>query len=224
MRGWFNRALVAVAGVVVLGTAAAASGTADRSGLSAPTSRFANAIEIPVVPPASSSGPEDMLRNPLEEVSGTLALSDNLSLDSGFNVDVGGVLDRYVPSANAFYGLFYSPAALGSTYTSLSSGGTYFGLSARLADTFHFSFGQAMTVPGLNRYLLSSQTALGAMSGRLPFDPRNGVPHRGTRWRFGAGQFRHHHGAHYRSRRHGACGARWRLGDHGVLQRRLDPA
>ncbi len=170
MRGGFNRARNAAAGVVVMLTTAAGALAADLSGLSAPEPRFASALEIPVVLESSSSGPQDLLRNPLDEVSGTLYLGDGLSLQSGFNVDVGRELDRY--ASTGFEGLFYSPATLGSPYTELSSGGHYFGLGLRVMDGLDLSFGHATSSPGLNRYLVNSYTAMAALGGRLPYDTR----------------------------------------------------
>jgi hypothetical protein len=172
MRNWLNRALSAAAGVVVILTAATASLAAGQSGVSAPPSRLANALVIPVDLPASSSGPQDLLRNPLDEVTGTLFLTDGLSLTSGFNVDVGRVLDRYAPSADSFDGLFYSASALGSPYSALSSGGSFIGLNMGWADGLNFTFGHVSSAPGLNRYLLNSRSAFAALGGRLPYDAR----------------------------------------------------
>jgi hypothetical protein len=175
MRNWFNRALSAAAGVVVVMTAAAASMVIDPSGLALHQSRFAGNFTLsnPVLLPAYTGGPQDMLRNPLEEISGTLFLSDRLSLESGLNVDVGRVLDRYAPSADAYDGLFYSGGALGSSYVSLASGGSWLGLRLKIADGLHFTVGHAATTPGYNPYLLTSHTALAALAGQLPFDPRS---------------------------------------------------
>ena len=163
-----HRGLLAIAGVAVSLTAAA---TALAAGLSAPEPRRIDAFELPVVIGSDGSGPDSMLRNPLEEISGTFPLSDGFSLQSGVNVDVGRMLDRYAPSA--FDGLFFSNAALGSSYTGLSDGGTYFGLSADLGDGLSFSGGHASTAPGLNRYLMNARLAFAAMGGHLPYDYRN---------------------------------------------------
>lgn len=171
MRGWLNRALTAAAGVVVIMTTAAGSVAAD--GLVVGPSRLAGTVEIPVIVSETSSGPQDELRNALYEISGSLALTDDITLQSGFNMDVGRVLERYAPSADTFDGLFYSSAALGSPYASLSDGGTYFGLNMKLADGVQFTFGQASSAPGLNRYLLTPRSALAALGGRLPYDTRN---------------------------------------------------
>lgn len=173
MRGKLNRALTAAAGVVVFATTAAGSLAAAPNGLVALSSRFASAIEIPVVVPETSSGPQDELRAALYEVSGSLAFTDDISLQSGFNVDVGRVLDHYAPSEDALDSLFYSSAALGSPYVSLSNGGAYFGLSMKLADGFRFTFGHAASAPGLNRYLLTPHSAQAALGGRLPYDARS---------------------------------------------------
>jgi hypothetical protein len=150
-----------------------AAGSVAADGLVAGPSRFAGTVEIPVVMPESSSGPQDELRNALYEVSGSLALTDDLTLQSGFNVDIGRVLERYAPSEDAFDNLFYSSAALGSPYVSLSNGGAYLGLNMKLADGVQFTFGHAASTPGLNRYLLTPHLALAALGGRLPYDARS---------------------------------------------------
>ncbi len=173
MRGRLGfRGLLAVAGVVVSLTAAAASPALD---LSAPQSRIADAFEAPVLlsdlGSSQAAVQQQMLRNPLEEVSVTFPLAAGLSLDSGFNVDVGRMLERYAPTA--FDGLFYHSLAYGSTYTSLSNGGSYLGVSANLVDGLAFSLGQASSSPGLNRYLMDARLALAAMGGSLPYDTRN---------------------------------------------------
>lgn len=173
MRGRsFFRGLWAVAGVVVSLTAAAASPVV---GLSAPEARIADAFETPVLVTdvGSSLGAvqQEMLRNPLEEVSGTFPLAEGLTLDSGFNVDVGRMLERYAPTS--FDGLFYRSLAYGSTYTSLSNGGSYLGFTSNLADGLSFSMGQASSSPGLNRYLMDARLAVAAMGGRLPYDTRS---------------------------------------------------
>jgi hypothetical protein len=100
-------------------------------------------------------------------------LTDDLTLESGFNVDVGRVLERYAPSEDAFAKLFYSSAAFGSSYASLSNGGTYLGLNMKLAEGVQFTFGHAASAPGWNRYLLTPRSALAALGGRLPYDSRS---------------------------------------------------
>ena len=175
MRNRFNRALSAAAGVVVLVTTAAASLAAEPGGLSLPPDRLAGnfALDIPVLLPAYSGGPQDLLRNPLEEISATLPLNDSLTLESGLNVDVGRVLEGYVSSANAFDGLFYSGASLGSPYLTLSSGGDWLGLRLKIADGLHFTVGRASSAPGLNPYLITVRNAFGVFTGSLPYDPRD---------------------------------------------------
>jgi hypothetical protein len=170
-----NRALKAVAGVAVIWAAAAASSAAAPDGLSAPEARLAGsfAFDIPVALPPSSSGPQDLLRNPLEEVSGRLDLGNGVTLESGLNVDVLRALDRYAPTANAYDGLFYSSAALGSPYLALSSGGSWLGVNLSALDGFSFTFGRASSAPGLNPYLLTPRSAYGALTGVLPYDSRN---------------------------------------------------
>ena len=175
MRGWLNRALLAAAGVVVILATAAAPSTAAPNGLAAPAPRFAGAfvLDIPVIIPESSSGPQDMLRNPLQEISGTLDLGSGVTLQSGLNVDVGRTLDGYAPSAGAYDGLFYSPAALGSPYLSLSSGGSWLGLRIAAADGLNFTISHASSAPGLNPYLLTPRSAYAALGGMLPYDARS---------------------------------------------------
>lgn len=169
MRGRrFHRGLGAVAGVVVSLTAAVASLAA---GLSISGTRYADPFELPVLISGETSGPHSMLRNPLEEVSGSFPLSDDLTLQSGFNVDVGRMLDRYAPTA--FDGLFYSSAAYGSGYTGLSNGGNFLGLSADLSDGLGFTMGHASSSPGLNRYLMDARLAFAAMGGHLFYDYRD---------------------------------------------------
>jgi hypothetical protein len=175
MNIWLNRALLAAAGVAVALTAAAASPAFDQNVLTVPPSRLASyfTLDIPVMLPESSGGPQDMLRNPLEEISASLPLTDELTLESGLNVDVGRVLDRYLTMSGTFDGLFYSSDALNSPYLSLSSGGAWLGLSLKIANGLHFTVGRAASSPGFNPYLLSSRTAYAALSGRVPYDPRN---------------------------------------------------
>lgn len=166
MRGhWLNRGLLAVAGVVVVLTTAAASLAA------APGYRFAGLYDQTVLlDPAVA--PANVLRNPLEEVTGSFALDDTLWLDTGFNADVARLLDRFAPGANGFDGLFYSDAVYGSTYTGLSSGGSFAGLHAKLMQGIDFSLGLASSEPGLNRYRVDPHSAYAALGGRLPLDLR----------------------------------------------------
>ena len=167
MRGhWLNRGQIAAACVVVTLTTAAASLGADLNGAAY---RFAGAFDTPVILPDDAVGPQNVLRNPLEEITAGYALTDSLSLQTGFNADVGRMLDRYTAGTDS---LFYSGAALGSSYTGLSSGGLYSGLRAKLADGLELSLGQASSAPGLNRYLVNSNSAYAAMGGRLPVDLR----------------------------------------------------
>ena len=165
MRGrWLNRGQIAAACVVVTLTTAAASLGADGNGA---VFRFAGAFDTPVVLPEDAVGPQNILRNPLEEITAGYALTDSLSLQTGFNADVARMLDGYTADS-----LFYSGAALGSSYTGLSSGGLYSGLRAKLADGLDLTIGQASSAPGLNRYLVNSYSAYAAMGGRLPVDLR----------------------------------------------------
>ena len=174
------RGLWAVAGVAVGMTAAAASLAAD---LSYPSTRQAYSFEMPVLISEPVSGPQSMLRNPLEEVSGTFPIADELSLQTGFNVDVGRMLERYAPSA--FDGLFYNTAAQGSSYADLSNGGNYFGFTSNLTDGLSFTMGHVSSAPGLNRYLMDARLALAAMGGHLPYDYRNtGSLVAGMHWDF----------------------------------------
>jgi hypothetical protein len=173
MRGcWLNRALIAAAGVVVSLTTASASLAADASGIAAPAPRIASQFDLPVVLPDLSVAPPNALSNPLAEITATFALDDSLMLDAGANADVMRLLDRFAPGADAFDGLFYSPAALGSPYAGLSSGGLYTGIHAKLTEGLNVTFGQASTAPGLNRYLAGPRTAYASLGGRLPFDLR----------------------------------------------------
>jgi len=162
------RGLGAVAGVVVSLTAAVASLAA---GLTIADTRYADPYEFPVQISEEGSGAQSMLRNPLEEVSATLPISDDLTLQSGFNADVGRMLDRYAPTA--FDGLFYSSAVYGSSYTGLSNGGNFLGLSANLSDGLGFTMGHASSSPGLNRYLMDARLAFAALGGHLLYDYRN---------------------------------------------------
>lgn len=175
MWGWLNRALLGAAGVAVILAAATGSNAAAPSGLAAPEPRLAGAfaLDIPVQLPASTSGPEDLLRNPLQEISATINLGAGFSFESGLNVDVGRALENYAPSASAFDGLFYSPAALGSPYLSLSSGGAWLAFSYESAQGLSFKIGHATSAPGINPYLLTARSAYSAMGGMLPYDARS---------------------------------------------------
>ncbi len=183
MRGLFNRALFAVAGVVASiatalpSLALESSIAANRSGITAPAARLAGyafALDLPAVMPGISSGPQDLSRYTTNEVESNIVLFDGVSLVSAFNVDVARLLDRYAPTAGAYNGLFYSASALSSPYVSLSSGGGYFGVSLALADGLHLSLGQASSAPGYNPYLLSPRLAVAGLGGAgLPYDARS---------------------------------------------------
>lgn len=186
MKGrWSSRGLFA--GIAVVLTAAAAM-AAGPDGMVARQARFAGALDLPVILPDTAMAPQNVLQNPLAELTGEFALSDTLWLDTGYNTDVARMLDRFAPGSDAFDGLFYSNAALSSSYTGLSSGGTYTGLHAKLTEEMHISFGQASSSPGLNRYLVSPLNAYSAIGGRLPYDSRNtftvlaGLMWNFTRW------------------------------------------
>ena len=183
MRGLFNRALLTIAGVVTSfatalpSLALESSAAANPSGITAPAARLAGyafALDLPVLMPALSSGPQDLSRYATNEVEGNFVLFDGVSLVSGFNVDVARLLDRYAPTAGAYDGLFTSASALNSPYASLSSGGAYIGMSLALADGLHLSFGQASSAPGYNPSLLSPRLAVAGLGGaRLPYDARS---------------------------------------------------
>ena len=181
MRNVFNRALIVAAGVVAsIATAAPSlalesSDTAQVSVVTAPASRLADytfRLDLPAALPGLSSGPPDLSRYAANEVDSTFILFDDISVTTGFNADVARLLDRSVPAA--YDGLFLSPSASSSPYLSLSSGGTYIGLTAALADGLHFSFGQAARASGLNPYLITPTLAVAQLSGRsVPYDARN---------------------------------------------------
>ncbi|GAA0527000.1 hypothetical protein GCM10008941_02960 [Rhizomicrobium palustre] len=161
---------MAIAGVAVSLTAFAA--TATESGFSLQGSRLADPFELPVLlNDSQSSGPQVLLRNPLDELSGSFRISDALSLQTGFNVDVNRTLDRYATSP--LDGLFYNTTAFGSPYAGLSNGGDYFGLAGKLTEGLSFSMGHASSSPGLNRYLIDARLAFSAMGGWTPYDARN---------------------------------------------------
>jgi hypothetical protein len=178
MKGLLNRAPKAAAVVaVILATAVSASAlAADVSSISAPQSRFAGTfvLDLNAAMPGLTGGLQDLSRAPYPEISSTLFLTDGLALDTGVNVDIGRMLDRYLPGTGAYDGLFYSASSLNSPYVSLSSGGSYLGLNLRLADGLHLTVGRAFTAPGYNAYRvtpISAQSMLGGMG--LPFDARN---------------------------------------------------
>lgn len=167
MRGsWYSRGLLAVASLAVSMTAVLADGA-----VSAPPLRLADSFEMPVLIGDTGSGPEAMLQNPLREMTASLPLSDDLTLQSGFNVDVGRMLDRYAPSD--FNGLFYSRTALSSPYSAISDGGTFFGISSLLGDGLSLSFGHASSSPGVNRYLMNARLALASIGGHFSYDYRD---------------------------------------------------
>ena len=173
MRGWFNRALFAAGAVAILATAPVAS-AASGSGISAPAPRSAGYnLYLPVLLPDVSTGPADLTRVPLNEVRGSFSFED-VGIDTGFNTDVGRVLDQYAPTGNSFDGLFYSTAALSSPYLSLSSGGSYIGVHLPLLEDLHLTIGEASRNTGLNPYLMNTRLAFGLMGGNgLPYDARN---------------------------------------------------
>ena len=183
MRGLFNRALFVAAGVVAsIATASPSlalesSAAVNVSVVTAPTAPLADytfKLDLPAALPGLSSGPPDLSRLSTNEVESDLVLFDGISLTTGFNVDVARLLDRYAPTAGAYDGLFTSASALASPYASLSSGGTYIGVSAALADGLHLSFGQASSAPGLNPYLLTPRLAVAGLGGAgLPYDARS---------------------------------------------------
>ncbi len=182
MRDLFNRALTIVAGAVVILAAAspslafAASAAPNGSVITAPSTRLANSsfsFDLPVVMPALSAGPQDISRYATNEIASEILLFDGVSIDTGFNVDVARMLDRYAPTAGAYDGLFYSASALNSPYASLASGGAFFGTTVTLTDDVHFRVGAVSSEPGLNPYLLNPRLAVARLGGAgLPYDSR----------------------------------------------------
>ena len=182
MRGLFNRALMIAAGlVVIMATAStslafAASATPKGSVLTSPSARLAASdfsFDLPAVMPALSTGPQDLSRYATNEIFSEILLFDGISIDTGFNVDVARVLDRYAPTAGAYDGLFYSASALNSPYASLASGGSLFGSTVTLTDDVHFHVGVASSEPGLNPYMLNPRAAVARLGGSgLPYDTR----------------------------------------------------
>jgi len=182
MRDLFNRALIVAAGIVAILAAAppslALADSAARNGnaITAPSARLAGSsfsLDLPVVMPALSTGPQDLTRYATNEVSGDVLLFDGVSIETGFNVDVERVLDRYAPTAGAYDGLFYSASALNSPYASLASGGSLLGTTVTLVDGLHFQVGLVSSGPGLNPYLVSPRSAVARLGGAgLPYDSR----------------------------------------------------
>ncbi len=180
MRGPFNRALIIAAGIVAI-LAAASSSRALASGtdsaITAPPARLAGSsfsLDLPVLMPALSTGPQDLSRYATNEVFSEILLFDGVGIDTGFNVDIARVLDRYAPTAGAYDGLFYSASALNSPFASLASGGSLIGTTVSLADDLHFHFGLASREPGLNPYLVSPRLAVAGLGGAgLPYDTRH---------------------------------------------------
>ena len=165
MRGrWLNRWLIAAAGIVVTLTTAAVPLHAEPL---APASRMATAYELPILLVDADVVAPNLLHNPIGELIDSYAFSGDLSFETGFNADVGRLIDRFA----GLDGLFYSNAALGQTYTSLASGGIYAGVRSRFGG-FEFNFGQASTAPGYNRYLLDPHSASAALGGRMSLDRR----------------------------------------------------
>lgn len=173
MRGLLHRALLAAAAVAVILTAGVPTQAADVSVITAPQPRLAGSVDLPVVLPVTSGGPEDPLRTPTREIFSTLYLTDDLSIDSGLNTDLGRVLDQFSANTGAFDGLFYSSSALDSPYFTLSSGGSYIGANVALAPGLRFTLGSASSAPGLNPYLVTPHSAFGTLTGSLPFDARS---------------------------------------------------
>ncbi len=179
MRGLFNRALIVAAGVAVSVAAlpvCASAADAHGSVISAPASRLADysfSFDLPSVLPGLSSGPADLSRYATNEVAGEFALFDGLTFETGFNVDVARVLDRYAPAAGGYDGLFYDASAMNSPYASLSSGGSFVGAAMALTGNLHLTVGEASSEPGLNPYRLDSGFAVARLGGSgLPYDAR----------------------------------------------------
>jgi len=180
MRGSFNRALIAAAGVVAMLATASLSVTASAAAsnggaIAAPNARLAGSsfsFDLPVVMPALSTGPQDLSRYATNEVASEILLFDGVSIDTGFNVDVARVLDRYAPTAGAYDGLFYSATALNSPYASLASGGSLIGTTVTLTNDVHFRVGAISSGPGLNPYLVNPRLAVARLGESAPYDGR----------------------------------------------------
>jgi hypothetical protein len=171
MRWIFNRALVFGAGLaVILAASLAMPALADGT---APAPRLVGsyALDLPVLLPEATTGPQDLRQLVFPEFGSELPLFDGLGLYSGYHVDVARVLDRYAPTAGGYDGLFYSLPS--SPYAALSSGGSYVGADYTPASWLHVNLGLASTAPGLDPYLLDPRVAVASMGSGLPYDARH---------------------------------------------------
>jgi hypothetical protein len=184
MRNWFNRALV-VAGVVALATAAAGVPAYATNGEADPSARMnALSLDLPVLLPDVSYGPEDNSLYRLGQIGNDFALFEGVNLYTALNVDVASLIDDY--ASRAFGGLFVSSPAVYSPYLTQTSGGGYAGVKVMLADGLRFSFGRAFTQPGRNPYLTGGSDAFAAFGGSgIPFDGRStATVMAGLNWNF----------------------------------------
>lgn len=168
MRGLINRALLFGVGVAAF----AAALPAMAGGMPAARLVGGYSLELPVLLPEATSGPQDLARLVTPEFDSEVPLFDGVELDTGTHVDVARLLDRYAPTAGAYDGLFYATPA--SPYAALSSGGSYVGADLSLAHSLHLNLGLASTEPGFDPYLLDAHLGVQAIGrGGLPYDARH---------------------------------------------------
>ena len=108
-------------------------------------------LDPAVVLPNLSLGPQGNDFYRIGEIDNEFSLIDGISLYTGLNIDVAGVIDGY--AKNLYGGPFMASSALQSPYLALSNGGSYAGVRIMLADGLRFNFGQAYRRAGPNPYL-----------------------------------------------------------------------
>ncbi|HEY2034844.1 MAG TPA: S8 family peptidase [Rhizomicrobium sp.] len=113
-----------------------------------PFGRFeASGYAVQSVTPRLLSGQfltQDQQRYTVRDLEFSAALSDGVSLNAGYNLDLQGRFNGYdLQGSSAYDGLFLSGSALNSPYESFTDGGSFVGATVAIAGDLRMNFGES---------------------------------------------------------------------------------
>jgi hypothetical protein len=122
-------------------------------------------LDLPGTLPTLSYGPPAVQISPFD-MSGTVPLTDGVSLSAGTNADLAGKFNLFDAAGSDVYdGLFFSASAVNSPYASIADGGSFASLNFLPTDDLHLSIGGASLTPGADLYSLNPADTIARLGG-----------------------------------------------------------
>jgi hypothetical protein len=117
----------------------------------------------------------DKARVDLRDFSMSLAVSDGVALNLGYNTIMSGRFNSYDAMASEAYdGLFFNASAVNSPYLGLTSGGSYIGTTVAMSDSVRVQFGASWLAPQVQRFEVSAYPMIDQLLGRAKqYDQRH---------------------------------------------------